>query len=89
MPTRQHIQAVADALSDANTDASFQHGVTLLRDALAAEVSPMPTQVLAATIALIVATTGNPRTQAGIAALAVGCGAVTPEDISRWLPRTT
>lgn len=85
MPTRQHIAAVARALQGGNADAEFVRGVALLRDALAAEVAPLPPQVEAAAVALLAASAGRPRQQAGIAALAVGCGAVAPAQMVRWL----
>lgn len=85
MPTSQHIAAVAQALMRSNADAEFVCGVALLRDALAAEVAPLPTQVEAAAVALLAASAGRPNQQAGIAALAVGCGAVAPMQMGRWL----
>lgn len=87
MPTQQHIVAVAQSLKLANTDADFCCGVSLLQAALAAEVAPLPTQVEAAASALLAASAGKPLQQAGIAALAVGCGAVEPATMGRWLAR--
>lgn len=71
----------------ANTDADFRCGVSLLQAALATEVAPLPSQVEAAALALLAASAGNPQQQAGIAALAVGCGAVAPTAMGRWLAK--